>query len=80
MPTYSKPDSNVFYNVRYGNEITTLRLALVNYVKLCGPRSSLNFTYFMWETFAYYCTNDAMVALPSRTSDNKILYTRYYKA
>jgi len=80
MPTYSKPGSNVFYTVRYGNEITAIRLAIVNSVKPYGPRSSINFTYFMWKTFAYYYTNYAMVVLPSRTSGNKIVYTRYYKA
>ena len=41
-----------------------------------GPRSSINFTYYMWKTPACYFTNYAMVAL---TSANKI-YTRYYKA
>ena len=37
-PTYSKPDSNVFYTVRYGNEVTALRLAIVNTVKPCCPQ------------------------------------------
>ena len=74
MPTYSRPGSNVFYTVWYGNEITALRLAIVNSVKHCGPRSSINFTYYMWKTFAYYFTNYAMVVLPSRTSPDKILY------
>jgi hypothetical protein len=80
MPTYSEPDSNVFFFFFYGNGTTALRLAIVNSVKPCDPRSSVNFTYFMWKTFAYYYTNYAMVVLPSRTSDNKILYKRYYKA
>ena len=80
MPTYSRPGSNVFYALRYGNEITALRLAIVNSVKPCGQRSSTNFTYYMWKTFVYYFTNYVMVVLPSRTSGNKILYTRYYKA
>ena len=30
MATYSRPGSNAFYTVRYGNEITALRLAIVN--------------------------------------------------
>ena len=30
MPTYSRPGSNMFYTVWYGNEITALRLAIVN--------------------------------------------------
>jgi len=51
-PTYSRPGSNVFYNVRYGNEITALRLAIVISVKLCGPPSSINFTSYMGKTFA----------------------------
>jgi len=62
------------------NEIAALRLAIVNSIKPCGPRSSINFTYFMWKTFAYHVANYAMVVLPSRTSGDKILYTRFYKA
>ena len=34
----------------------------------------------MWKTFAYYYTYYAMAVLSSRTSGNKILYTRYYNA
>ena len=33
----------------------------------------------MWKTFAYHITNYAMLVLPSRTSGDKILYTRSYK-
>jgi len=53
-----------FYTVRYGNEITALRQTIVNSDKPCGTRLSMNFTYFMWKTFAYYCTNYAIVVLP----------------
>ena len=80
MATYSRPGRNVFYTVWFGNEITALRIAIVSSVKPCGPRSSINFTHYMWQTFAYHITNYAMVVLPSRTSGNKILYTRSCKA
>ena len=73
MPTYSRPGSNGFYTVRFGNEITAVRIAIVNYSKLYGPRSNINFTYYTLETFAYRITNHAMVVLPSRTSGVKIL-------
>ena len=76
MPTYSRPGSNVFYTVRFGNEITALRIAIVNSVKPCGPRPSINFTHYMWQTFAYPIANYVMVVLPSRTSGDKILYIR----
>jgi len=79
LPTYTRPGSNVFYTVWFGNEITALRLAIVNSVKPCGPRSKINFTRYMWQTFAYHITNYAMVVLPARTSGDKI-YTRSYKA
>ena len=36
MPTYSRPGSNVFYTVCFGNEITALRLAILNSVKPCA--------------------------------------------
>ena len=68
MPTYSRPGSNVFYTVRLGNEIAALRIAIVNSSKPCGPRSNINFTYYMWETFAYSITNHGMVVFPPCTS------------
>ena len=79
MPTYSRQGSNVFYTVRFGNEITALLIAIVNSVKPCGQRSNINFTHYMRQTFAYLIINHAMVVLPSRTSGDKILYTRSYK-
>ena len=33
IATYSRPGSNVFRTVRYGSEITALRIAIVNSVK-----------------------------------------------
>ena len=45
-----------------------------------GPRSNLNLVHFKWSTFAYYCSNYAIAVVPSRTSGNKILYVRHYKA
>ena len=33
MSTYSRPDSKAYDTVRYGNEITALRLAIENFVK-----------------------------------------------
>jgi len=72
MPTYSRPVSNVVYTVLYSNEITALRLVIVNSVKPCGQRTSINFTYYMWNTFADYFTYYAMVVLPSRTTGDKI--------
>ena len=80
IPTYFRPGSNVFYTVRFCNEITALRIAIVNSSKPCGPRSNINFTYYMWETFAYPIKNHGMVVLPLRTSGVQILYTLSYKA
>ena len=57
MANYSRPGSIVFYTVRFGNEITALRIAIVNSVKPCGPRSSINFTQYKWQTFAYHIRN-----------------------
>ena len=34
MSNYSGPGSNVFYTIQYGNESTTLRLAIANSVKI----------------------------------------------
>jgi hypothetical protein len=80
MPSYSRPGDNVFYTVRCGIGVVALRTACVNSLQPCGPRSNLDLTHFLWTTFSYYCTNYAMVILPSQTSGDSILYTLHYKA
>jgi hypothetical protein len=80
MHAYSQPGNNVYYTIKCGVETAALRIVSVDSAVPCGPRSNLDFTHFVWSTFAYYCTNCAMVVLPSQTSGDKIIYTRHYKA
>ena len=80
MEKYSIPGSNIFYTARYGGIALPVRFFCVESVEPCGPRSSLDFVHFVWSTFAYYCTNYAMVVLPSQTFGNKLIYIRHYKA
>jgi hypothetical protein len=80
MPVYSTPGDNVYCTVRCGVETVAVRIVCVDFAVPCGPRSNLDLTHFIWSTFAYYCTNYSMLVQPSHTLENKILYTRHYKA
>ena len=79
-PYYSRPGENIYYTVRHGDLTIAVRIVCVDCVLPCGPRSILNLVHFMWSTFAYYCSNYAIVVVPSRNSGDKILYVRHYKA
>ena len=80
MEKYSIPGSNIFHTARCGDITVPLRFCCVDSVEACGLRSSLDFFHFVWSTFAYYCTNYAMVVPPSQTLGNKLIYIRHYKA
>ena len=80
VPYYSRPGDNIYYAVRHGDITIAVRIVCVECASPCGPRSNLNLVHFMWSTFAYYCSNYAIVVVPSRTSGDKILYVRHYKA
>jgi len=73
VPYYSRPGENIYYTVRHGSITIAVRIVCVDCVLPCGPRSYLNLVHFMWSTFAYYCSNSAIVVMPSRTSGSKIL-------
>lgn len=77
---FSAPGKNIYYTVRCGLETSALRIVCVESAKVCGPRSNIDLTEFVWSTFDYYCTNYAMTVLPSHTSGSKIVYTRHIKA
>jgi len=80
VPYYYRPGKNIYYTVRHGDITIAVRIVCVDCVLPCAPRSNLNLVHFMWSTFAYYCSNYAIVVVPSRTPGNKILYVRHYKA
>ena len=46
----------------------------------CGPRSNLDLTNYVWTLSEFFCTNFAIVVLPSRTSGDILVYVRHYKA
>ena len=81
FPYYSRPAENMYCTVRHGDITIAVRIVCVDFVLLpSGSRYNLNLVHFMWTNSAYYCSNYAIVVVPSRTSDNKILYVRHYKA
>ena len=71
---YSRPGENIHFTVRHEDLTIAVRIVCVDCVSPCGPRSNLNLVHCMWSTFAYYCSNYAIVVVPSRTSGDKILY------
>jgi hypothetical protein len=78
VPQYSTPGENIYYAIRRVN--TTIAVRIVCVTVTCDPRSNLNLVRFMLSSFEYYCSNYAIVVVPSRTSGDKILYVRHYKA
>ena len=40
----------------------------------------MDLTLYIKSSFEYYCANYAVIALPTRASDNKIVYVRHYRA
>jgi len=70
----------VTYFIRHGGDDIILKLVFVNSVKPCGPRSNIDLTYNVWTTLYFYCTNYAIVVLPSQTSGDKIVYVRHFLA
>jgi hypothetical protein len=65
--------------VKYRVE-STVRFERVVSSERSGPQSNLDFVHFIWNNFAYYCTNYAVAVLPMQTCTHKILYARFYKA
>jgi len=80
MEKFSRPGSNIFYIARCGDITRAIRFFYVESLEPCGPRSNIDFVHFLWTTMAYYCTNYALVVLPSMTAGNKLIYMRHYKA
>ena len=80
MSVHSTPGENIYYTVRCGLETTAVRIVCADSFESCGPWANLDLTHFIWTTFAYYCTNYAIVVLPLRTSGEKIVDVCHYKA
>jgi len=68
------------YVIKYGEEIRALRTVCIESVKLCGLRSNMDLTQYIWSTFEYYCANYTVIVLPTHASNNKIVYVRHYQA
>ena len=76
---YTTPEE-IYYAVRFGVDIVTMRLVLIDSEKPCGPRSNLDLVHFIWDTYTYFCTNYAVVMLQVSPEVNRVLYTRHFKA
>jgi len=79
-PLWTVPGRQVRYTIRHGGEEIKLAIFIINSDSPCGPRSNLDLMNHVWTLSDYYCTNYAIVVLPSRTSDDKLVYVRHYRA
>jgi len=78
VPQWYVPGRVVIYYIGYGREEIILTVVFIRNVLPCGPRSNIDLTYYAWTTFDFYCTNYAIVVLPSQTLGNKIVYVRHF--
>jgi len=80
VPEWSITGKLVLYILRYGGDDIIHRIECIDSVKPCGPRSNIDLTYYVWNTFEHYCDNYAIVVLPSQTLGDKIVCVRHYQA
>jgi len=78
-PQWTVPGRVVHYYIRHDDEII-LAIVFISSVLFCGPRSNIDLTHYVWTTFDFYCTNYAIVVLPSQTSGDKIVNVRHFLA
>ena len=67
VPKWSIPGKMLHYVIRYGVDDIALRIVCIDSVNPCSPWSNMDLTYYIWSSFEYYCTNYAVVMLPSQT-------------
>jgi len=73
-PLRTVPGRSVHYTIRHGGEEIILAISVIISDPPCGPRSNLDLTNHVWTLSDFFCTNFAIVVLPSRTSDDKLVY------
>jgi len=80
VPECSLPGKIIHYVIQYGVEVRVLKIVFIQGTKPCVPRSNMDLTCYIGSTFDYYCANYAVIALPSHTSADKIVYVRRSQA
>ena len=79
-PQWTVPGTVVHNYIRHGGDEIIVAIVFIGSVLSCGPRSNIDLTYYVWTTFEFYCTNYAIVVLPSQNLGNKIVYVRHFLA
>jgi len=74
------PGKAVRYNIRHGGEEIILSISIISTDSPCGPRSNIDLTNHVWALFDFYCTNYAIVVLPSQNLGDKNVYVRHFLA
>jgi len=74
------PGRAVRYTIRHGGEEIILSISIIISDSPCGSRSNIDLTNHVWTLLDFFCTNYAIVVLPSQTSCDKIVYVRHYLA
>jgi len=79
-PQWTVPGRAVRYTIRHGGEEIIPSISIISSDSPCGTRSNINLTYHTWTLFDFYCTNYAILVLPSQTLGDKIVYVRHFLA
>ena len=74
------PGNAARYFIRHGGDDINLQVVIVNSVIACDLWSNIDLNYNVWTTFDFYCTNYAIVVLPSLTLGDKIVCVRHFLA
>jgi len=69
----------LMYTVCHVDVSVLLRIYCVDTSNACCPRSNVNFTHFIWNSFAFYFTGYAIAVVPCSTSD-KVMFLCHYSA
>jgi hypothetical protein len=72
VPECSLHGKIIHYVIQYGVEVRVLKIVFIQGTKPCVPRSNMDLTCYIGSTFDDYCANNAVIALPSHTSADKI--------
>jgi hypothetical protein len=79
LSDHTTPDA-IFYAVKFGVEVATVRFILIDSRKACGPRSNMDLVHFIWDTYTYFCSNYAVVMLQLSQETSRVVYTRHHMA
>jgi len=80
LTSWAMAGRSVSYRIRHDGDEIILKISYLNCDIPSGPGANFDLTHNLWNKFDYYCTNYAIVVLPSTTLGDKIVYVRHIQA